>query len=151
VSLHVTEAVPMTNRFPSLANALFAAVILAAATATANEPAREAKVEVAESAEGPLPTATAPKITGVPAPLPNNPPGAQRGSEQAAPVVKACVGPDGNLVREPVIVETSGFPEIDAAAIKIAKANRYSPAANRGAAPAESCVKFRVKFVVKPD
>ncbi len=79
------------------------------------------------------------------------PPGAKRREEQGSPVVQACVGPNGRLVREPVVTETSGFPELDGAAVKVAKANRYSPATEGGTALPESCVKFKVKFVIKAE
>jgi periplasmic protein TonB len=79
------------------------------------------------------------------------PPGAKRREEQGSPVVQACVGPNGRLVREPVITETSGFPELDGAAVKVAKANRYSPAMEGGTALPESCVKFNVKFFIKAE
>jgi protein TonB len=79
------------------------------------------------------------------------PPGAKRREEQGSPVVQACVGPNGRLVREPVITETSGFPELDGAAVKVAKANRYTPAMEAGTALPESCVKFKVKFVIKAE
>ena len=79
------------------------------------------------------------------------PPGAKRREEQGSPVVQACVGPNGRLVREPVITETSGLPELDGAAVKVAKANRYTPAMEGGTALPESCVKFKVKFVIKAE
>ena len=79
------------------------------------------------------------------------PPGAKRREEQGSPVVQACVGANGKLVREPVVTETSGFPELDGAAVKVAKANRYTPGTENGAAVAESCVKFKVKFVIKAE
>jgi protein TonB len=79
------------------------------------------------------------------------PPGAKRREEQGSPVVQACVGANGRLIREPVVTETSGFPELDGAAVKVAKANRYSPATEGGTALPESCVKFKVKFVIKAE
>jgi len=79
------------------------------------------------------------------------PPGAKRREEQGSPVVQACVGANGRLVREPVVTETSGFPELDGAAVKVAKANRYFPGTDNGAPMAESCVKFKVKFVIKAE
>jgi TonB family protein len=78
------------------------------------------------------------------------PPGAKRREEQGSPVVQACVTANGRLAREPVVTETSGFPELDGAAIKVAKANRYTPATEGGTPLPESCVKFKVKFVMKP-
>ena len=79
------------------------------------------------------------------------PPGAKRREEQGSPVVQACVGANGRLVREPVVTETSGVPELDGAAVKVAKANRYTPAMEGGTALPESCVKFKVKFVIKAE
>ncbi len=77
------------------------------------------------------------------------PPGAKRREEQGSPVVQACVGPNGKLLRDPVVTETSGFPELDGAAVQVAKASRYIPATEGGQAVDESCVKFKVKFVIK--
>jgi hypothetical protein len=50
------------------------------------------------------------------------------------------------LLREPEITDPSGFPKLDEAAIKAAKAMRYAAAVEDGAALAESCIKFKVKF-----
>ena len=77
------------------------------------------------------------------------PPGSIRREEQGSPVVQACVGPGGKLLREPVVTDTSGFPDLDGAAIKVAKATRYAAGTEGGAALAESCIKFKVKFVLK--
>jgi protein TonB len=77
------------------------------------------------------------------------PPGSIRREEQGSPVVQACVGPNGRLLREPVVTDTSGFPDLDGAAVKVAKANRYTPASENGSAVPESCIKFKVKFVLK--
>lgn len=78
------------------------------------------------------------------------PPGSIRREEQGSPVVLACVGPNGRLLRDPVVSDGSGFAELDDAAIKVAKASRYAAATDeRGAALPESCVKFRVKFALR--
>ena len=77
------------------------------------------------------------------------PPGSIRREEQGSPVVQACVGPKGQLLREPVVTDTSGFPDLDMAAIKVAKATRYAPGTDAGSALPESCIKFKVKFVLK--
>jgi TonB family protein len=75
-------------------------------------------------------------------------PSAARGRrEEGAPVVNVCIGPSGKLLREPEITDTSGFPDLDGAAIKVAKANGYAAAVENGAAVPESCIKFKVKFV----
>jgi protein TonB len=97
-----------------------------------------------------------PRVAGTPAKMtrPVNPddyypPGSIRREEQGSPVVQACVGPNGRLLREPVVTDTSGFPDLDSAAIKVAKATRYAPGTEGGSALPESCVKFKVKFVLK--
>ena len=77
------------------------------------------------------------------------PPGAKRREEQGSPVVQACVGPNGRLLRAPVVAETSGYPELDEAAIKVAQNSRYTAATEGGTALDESCIKFKVKFVIK--
>jgi protein TonB len=97
-----------------------------------------------------------PRVAGTPARMtrPANPddfypPGSIRREEQGSPVVQACVGPNGRLLRDPVITDTSGFPDLDAAAIKVAKATRYAAGTESGSALPESCIKFKVKFVLK--
>ncbi len=97
-----------------------------------------------------------PRVAGTPAKMtrPVNPddyypPGSIRREEQGSPVVQACVGPNGRLLRDPVITDTSGFPDLDAAAIKVAKATRYAAGTEGGSALPESCIKFKVKFVLK--
>jgi len=97
-----------------------------------------------------------PRIAGSPAKMtrPVNPddyypPGSIRREEQGSPVVQACVGPNGRLLRDPVITDTSGFPDLDSAAIKVAKATRYAAGTDGGSALPESCIKFKVKFVLK--
>jgi protein TonB len=77
------------------------------------------------------------------------PPGSIRREEQGSPVVQACVGPNGRLLRDPVVTDTSGFPDLDGAAVKVAKATRYAAGTEGGSALAESCIKFKVKFVLK--
>ncbi len=77
------------------------------------------------------------------------PPGAIRREEQGSPVVMACVGSNGRLLREPVVTDSSGFPDLDTAAVKVAKATRYAAGTEGGSALPESCVKFKVKFVLK--
>jgi periplasmic protein TonB len=97
-----------------------------------------------------------PRVAGSPAKMtrPVNPddyypPGSIRREEQGSPVVQACVGPNGRLLRDPVVTDTSGFPDLDSAAIKVAKATRYAAGTEGGSALPESCIKFKVKFVLK--
>jgi len=77
------------------------------------------------------------------------PPGSIRREEQGSPVVQACVGPKGQLLRDPVVTVTSGFPDLDSAAVKVARATKYAPGTDAGSALPESCIKFKVKFVLK--
>jgi len=97
-----------------------------------------------------------PRVAGSPAKMtrPVNPddyypPGSIRREEQGSPVVQACVGSNGRLVRDPVVTDTSGFPDLDSAAVKVAKATRYAAGTENGSALPESCIKFKVKFVLK--
>jgi TonB family protein len=75
------------------------------------------------------------------------PSGARERGEQGSPVVQVCVGPSGKLLREPVVTDTSGYPDLDGAAIKVAKATRYAAGKQDGVAAPESCMKFKIKFV----
>jgi TonB family protein len=84
-------------------------------------------------------------------PIDYYPKAAKRRGEQGAPIIKVCVGADSKLLREPEIAESSGFPELDAAAIKVAKASRYASGTENGVPLPESCIKFKVKFVIKDD
>ena len=77
------------------------------------------------------------------------PPGSSRRAEEGAPVVLACVGQTGNLLRMPIVTDTSGFPDLDGAAIKVAMATRYAAGKENGAALPESCIKFKVRFTRK--
>jgi len=119
------------------------------------ETSSNAIVDVTDKPPPPAPPPP-PRIAGSPAKMtrPVNPddyypPGSIRREEQGSPVVQACVGPTGKLVREPVITDTSGFPDLDSAAIKVARATRYGPGTENGTALPESCIKFKVKFVLK--
>jgi TonB family protein len=76
------------------------------------------------------------------------PRGSMRRAEQGAPTVKVCVAPSGKLLRDPEVVESSGFRELDAAAIKVAKASRYKAGTKDGEPLPESCIKFKVKFAI---
>jgi TonB family protein len=74
------------------------------------------------------------------------PPGSIRREEQGSPIVQVCVDPSGKPVREPLITNTSGFPDLDDAAIQVAKATRYKAGTENGNAVPESCLKFKIKF-----
>jgi len=74
-----------------------------------------------------------------------------RAGETGAPVVEACVDASGKLLRNPVVTEASQFPNIDAAAVRVAKAMRYAAGTENGTALPESCIKFKVKFNLPAD
>jgi len=119
------------------------------------ETSSNAIVDVTDKPPPPAPPPP-PRVAGSPAKMtrPVNPddyypPGSIRREEQGSPVVQACVGPTGKLVREPVVTDTSGFPDLDSAAVKVARATRYGPGTENGTALPESCIKFKVKFVLK--
>jgi TonB family protein len=71
---------------------------------------------------------------------------AQRRNEEGSPIVQACVGSSGQVLREPTILETSGFPDLDHAAINVAKATRYAAGTENGSPLSESCIEFKILF-----
>jgi TonB family protein len=69
--------------------------------------------------------------------------------EPLAPVVLACVDKKGELLSTE-IVQGSGIPEVDEAALKVARAAKFKPGENAvGAKKRKSCLKFKVKFVLQ--
>jgi len=74
------------------------------------------------------------------------PPDAKRRGESGGPIVKVCVGPDGEPLREPEVTESSGFPDLDAAAIEVAKAVGYRAGKINDITQPESCIRFKVQF-----
>jgi len=69
---------------------------------------------------------------------------ARREGQEGRPMVKVCVGANGKLASAEVAT-SSGFPLLDEAAIKVAKATRYKAATSEGK-PVESCASLPVKF-----
>jgi TonB family protein len=78
------------------------------------------------------------------------PSGSQRRGESGSPVVQVCVGPNGKMLREPLVTDSSGFPDLDGASIKAAKAAGYLAAKENGTALPESCIRYKIKFLPKP-
>ncbi len=70
--------------------------------------------------------------------------------EEGTTRVKVCVDEKGKLTSEPVVTLSSGYPRLDEASIKLAKAGsgRYKPATKRGKAVAD-CVEFNVAWKLK--
>jgi protein TonB len=75
------------------------------------------------------------------------PPSSKRLSEQGSAVVKACIGENGRLT-EATVQESSSFPRLDEAAVKYAKALRYTAGTEDGK-PVAACFPFRVTFKLR--
>jgi TonB family protein len=75
------------------------------------------------------------------------PPGARRRDEQGSIVVRAHVTAAG-CASEFAVVASSGFSELDQAAVRVAEASRYAAASDNGAA-LDGYVTFKVRFVIK--
>jgi TonB family protein len=64
------------------------------------------------------------------------------------PIVLACVDKEGKLLSAEIF-QSSNFPELDAAALKIARASKFSPGVKGNKPLKRSCLKFKVKFVLR--
>jgi TonB family protein len=64
-----------------------------------------------------------------------------------SPIVQVCLDSAGQI-ETAEIVETSTYPDIDAAALKVARAARFAPGPGKKDGK-PSCIRFRVKFVLK--
>jgi TonB family protein len=75
------------------------------------------------------------------------PPEARRLDETGTSVVSVCVDPRGELTAAPTLVTSSGVGQIDAGALRLAKAGsgHYRPTTEDGR-PVSSCYAFRVRF-----
>jgi periplasmic protein TonB len=69
---------------------------------------------------------------------------ARREGQEGRPQVKLCIGANGKLISAEV-ANSSGFPLLDEAAIKMAKNMRFKAATSEGK-PVESCSTLPVKF-----
>jgi TonB family protein len=137
------------------------ALFLMASNADAENPVEVAKPDSQGAVAGELADAKAsqPRSSGAEArwarltrvvdPYAYYPSDARYRKEEGSPVVQACVGATGKLLREPTVEETSGFPDLDRAAIKVAKASRYAAGKENGTPLAESCIKFKVRFALR--
>jgi hypothetical protein len=65
------------------------------------------------------------------------------GRGSALPIVRVCVDSAGSLVGEPEIALTSGKPQLDAAAVQIAKKGRYSAGKGKDG---PNCFKYKMQF-----
>jgi TonB family protein len=64
-------------------------------------------------------------------------------------VVRARVAATGCATGFAVMV-ASGYPELDAATIKVAEASRYAAAMDAAGQPIDDAVTFKVRFTLKP-
>jgi len=96
----------------------------------------------------PAPRAVAPGTPIKPISMPDvhdyYPEQARRDGQEGRAQVKVCVGANGKIVSAETAT-TSGFPALDEAAIKVAKAARFKPATTEGKA-VDSCATLPVKF-----
>jgi periplasmic protein TonB len=69
---------------------------------------------------------------------------ARRDGQEGRTQVKVCVGANGK-VQSADIATSSGFPALDEAATKVAKAAKFKPATSEGK-PVDSCATLPVKF-----
>ena len=68
--------------------------------------------------------------------------------EQGTVVIKTCVGPNSKLSETPTVVTSSGSARLDEAAVKLAKATRFTAGSVDGA-PSTDCFSTRVRFELK--
>jgi TonB family protein len=73
-----------------------------------------------------------------------------RAEEQGLAAVRACVDPNGRLTSDPTIVQSTGKPRLDEAALKLARAGsgRYRATMEDGK-PVSSCYAFGIRFNLK--
>jgi periplasmic protein TonB len=96
----------------------------------------------------PAPRAVAPGTPIKPISMPDvhdyYPEQARRDGQEGRASVKVCVGANGKI-QTAETAATSGFPALDEAAIKVAKAAKFKPATSEGK-PVDSCATLPVKF-----
>ena len=77
------------------------------------------------------------------------PPQAERPAEPPIAIVMTCIDSKAKILSTE-IVQSSGYPDIDNAALKVARNTKYKPGTSSwGRKQKKSCVKFKVKFVLK--
>ena len=67
--------------------------------------------------------------------------------EEGVTRVRACVDEKGRLTSDPVVTLSSGYPRLDEASIRLAKAGsgRYKPATQDGK-PIAACAEFNISW-----
>ncbi len=78
------------------------------------------------------------------------PPSSKRLGEVGKARVKTCVGENGRIQGDPTLEGTSGFPKLDEAAVKYARAVRFTRGTENGK-PAAMCFSWLVTFQLKDE
>lgn len=97
----------------------------------------------------PVAKPTPPKTRSFPSAEEYYPPSSVRNEEQGSSVIEICVDAKGKLLREATVRTSSGYPKLDEAAVKMARAGRYTPGTLDGQPLPESCVPLKVTFKLK--
>ncbi|MGA2565088.1 MAG: energy transducer TonB [Steroidobacteraceae bacterium] len=114
-------------------------------------PVETAPITVAKPPPPPPPVVVRPPPPGTPVQVTFRPDisnyypeAARREGQEGRAIIKICVNQQGKIDSADVAT-SSGFPELDEAAIKVAKAYRFKPATSEGK-PVSSCPTLPVKF-----
>jgi protein TonB len=114
-------------------------------------PVETAPITVPKPAPPPPPAVVRPPPPGTPVQVTFRPDisnyypeAARREGQEGRAIIKICVNQLGKIDSADVAT-SSGFPELDEAAIKVAKAYRFKPATSEGK-PVSSCPTLPVKF-----
>jgi TonB family protein len=75
------------------------------------------------------------------------PPASIRGGEMGVAAVRACVDGNGRLTSDPTIVQSTGKPRLDEAALRLARAGSgHYRATTEDGKPVSSCYAFGIRF-----
>jgi TonB family protein len=70
-------------------------------------------------------------------------------AEYPIPIVQTCIDAKAKILSVE-IVKSSGYPDIDNAALKVARNTTYAPGKSpSGRKQKKSCVKFKVRFTIR--
>lgn len=77
---------------------------------------------------------------------------ARRLGETGAAAIRVCVDPSGRLTEDPTLFQSSGIPQLDQGALRLARAGsgHYRPSTENGQ-PVSACYAFRIKFQLEDD
>jgi TonB family protein len=88
--------------------------------------------------------------TGFPSTNDFYPDAAIRNGESGPATVKACVDVKGHLISEPTIMQSTGSPRLDQAALRLARAGSgHYRATTEDGQPVNSCYPFRIRFQLR--